>query len=204
MSETVVVTMDRSFAVSYRYRDPEGDPAAAPAPVDGLHELTPYGMLLAGAATCASMVLLTYATNRDLPLDGVEITADYNRTYRNDCATCLDKPVPIDTITLTMGFRGSLTDEEKAKLLVVARYCPVTRLLTTGAVVEHRAAPDAPAPAPVAEGSPVATSDPAEARRPADASRPAGAGPASGTAPPADLTPPAGSSSARPAGEDAP
>jgi putative redox protein len=62
----------------------------------------------------------------------------HTRTHADDCAQCDVKAVQLDQIELEIFFTGELSDEQRRRLLDVARHCPVHRTLASGLQVVIR------------------------------------------------------------------
>lgn len=92
---------------------------------------TPYDLLLAGLGACTSMTVQMYAQRKDWPLQGVTTRLQHSRIHATDCAECETQEGRIDRIELDIEFAGPLSDEQRSKLLEIARKCPVHRTLTS-------------------------------------------------------------------------
>ena len=89
----------------------------------------PYEHLLAALGTCTSMTLRMYATRKKLPLDNVAVELKHSRDYLEDCESCEEKPMQIDVLERTLTLQGSLSGDERVRLLQIADRCPVHRTL---------------------------------------------------------------------------
>jgi uncharacterized OsmC-like protein/alpha/beta superfamily hydrolase len=89
----------------------------------------PYEHLLAALGACTSMTLRMYATRKKLPLENVVVELQHSRDYLEDCENCEEKPMQIDVLERTLTLQGSLSEEERARLLQIADRCPVHRTL---------------------------------------------------------------------------
>ena len=87
MAEKLTVRQNSASETHFWYADTDEDADAPLQQVMLLHELTPYGMMLASLAACTAIVMHTYAQRHDIGLDEVELRLTYDRTYREDCAT---------------------------------------------------------------------------------------------------------------------
>ncbi|HKQ30871.1 MAG TPA: OsmC family protein [Burkholderiales bacterium] len=92
---------------------------------------TPYDLLLAALGSCTSMTLGLYARRKHWPLEGVTVRLRHSRAHATDCLECQDKAVMLDRIDCAIELRGVLTDEQRGKLLEIAKKCPVHRTLTS-------------------------------------------------------------------------
>jgi uncharacterized OsmC-like protein len=90
----------------------------------------PYSLLLGSLGACTSMTLLMYARRKQWPLEHVEIHLTHRRDYLKDCETCSDKPVQIDRIERTIHLTGPLDEAQRARLVEIAKMCPVHRTLS--------------------------------------------------------------------------
>ena len=92
---------------------------------------TPYDLLAAALGGCTAMTLHFYAKREGLPLEGVELTVSHDRKHAQDCADCVTRGGYIHHFEVKLDLRGPLTDDQKQKLLGVARRCPVYKTLTS-------------------------------------------------------------------------
>ena len=78
---------------------------------------TPHEYLGAALAACTSMTLKMYAGRKSMNLDNAIVTVDIERV--ND----------IETFTREIQLQGSLTTEEKERLIEIANKCPIHKAL---------------------------------------------------------------------------
>ena len=136
MSERVVVYQDKSFRTEFKAGDPNDEESQAVESVMHLHELTPYGMLLASVSACTAIVVNSYARNHDIPLKGVTVDAAYDRIFRDDCEDCNGSNAYEEIIRESVEFEGELDEKSLKRLHQVAKACSVRRLLENGIKVE--------------------------------------------------------------------
>jgi len=136
MSERVVVYQDKSFRTEFKAGDPNDEGSQAVEPVMHLHELTPYGMLLASVSACTAIVVNSYARNHNIPLKGVTVDAAYDRVFRDDCEDCNGSNAYEEIIRESVEFEGELDEKSLKRLHQVAKACSVRRLLENGIKVE--------------------------------------------------------------------
>jgi uncharacterized OsmC-like protein len=132
MGEKVVVVQRNNFETDFRAADPETPESDKLHPVMHIQDLTPYGMLLASLASCTAVVVNTYAQYHGIGLDEVELTAEYERVFKDDCEHCEDISRYKESINMDIGFRGKLTPEQADKLFKIALQCPIHKMLKGG------------------------------------------------------------------------
>jgi uncharacterized OsmC-like protein len=96
---------------------------------------TPYDLLLAGLATCMSMTVRMYATRKAWPLDEVVVrlrTARGPGAHAQDCLECDVRDTRITQLERQIEVRGTLSDDQRARLLDIADRCPLKRTLERG------------------------------------------------------------------------
>lgn len=99
---------------------------------------TPYDFLAAALGTCTSMTLHVVARKENIPLEGVEITVENDRMYAKDCADCLTSSGYLHRFTVAIKLIGNLTAEQRARMLDVARRCPVHKTLTSEIRIDEK------------------------------------------------------------------
>lgn len=100
---------------------------------------TPYDFLLAGLGACTSMTVSMYARRKSWPLERVTTRLRHSRIHARDCAECETKEGRLDRIELDVELTGPLTEEQRSKLLEVAKKCPVHRTFTSETNIRTRA-----------------------------------------------------------------
>lgn len=101
-----------------------------------IHELTPYGMLLASLGGCTAIILNTYAQNHGVAVHEVEVDLEYERVFAQDCIDCEEIEQYTEQITQRLTLRGDLSDKDRAKLFHIAHQCPIDRMLQAGIRIE--------------------------------------------------------------------
>ncbi len=86
----------------------------------------PYDLLLWALGACTAMTLLMYARRSGLDLADVAVTVEHDRTHAADGESATGR---VEVLRRKISVRGNLTEEEQAKLLQIARRCPVHRTL---------------------------------------------------------------------------
>ena len=100
----------------------------------------PYDYLLASLGVCTSMTVGFYARRNHFPLENVTVSLWHSRIHASDCQECDTKDGMVDRIDVKVELTGSLTAEQRAKLLEIAAKCPVHRTLTSEINIRLRAA----------------------------------------------------------------
>ena len=91
---------------------------------------TPYDLLLAALGACTSMTLRLYARRKNWPLERVDVRLAHTRNHVEDCAECESGKQRIEIIERSITLVGTLSEEQKARLLGIAEKCPVHITLT--------------------------------------------------------------------------
>ena len=100
----------------------------------------PYDLLCASLGACTSMTLLGYARRRQWPLESVTVRVRHSGNYGADCNQFESRSGVIDRIERDIELGGPLSDEQRSRLLEVARRCPVQRTLTSELHIRTRLA----------------------------------------------------------------
>ncbi len=77
------------------------------------------------------MTVALYARRRQWPLQEVSVGLSHSRIHAEDCANCETKVGLLDHIESEIELIGTLSEEQRAKLLEIAEKCPVHRTLTS-------------------------------------------------------------------------
>jgi putative redox protein len=91
----------------------------------------PYDYLLMGLGACTSITLRMYATTKEIPLKRVRVRMSHRRLHAKDCADCTSTEGKVDEINCEITLEGDLSEEQRQRLLDIARRCPVHQTLTT-------------------------------------------------------------------------
>ena len=86
------------------------------------------------------MTLALYARRKQWPLDGVTVRLKHSKLHAADCADCETREGKLDQIESELTLSGTLTDQQRARLLEIAGMCPVHRTLTSEIKIRTRLA----------------------------------------------------------------
>lgn len=90
---------------------------------------TPYQYLSAALAACTAMTIQMYARRKKWDVVNVTVHINHNKEYALDCENCDDPSAKIDTLARSIALEGTLSDEQKKRLLEIAERCPVHKTL---------------------------------------------------------------------------
>jgi putative redox protein len=138
MGESIIVRQNSQFETEILAQDPHNPDDQTYHLASHVHQLTPYGMLLAGLGACTAIVMHTYAQYHDVALEKAEFHLDYDRVFADDCEDCTDIDEYKEQISMDIAVLGDLTPEERHRLLVIAKHCPIHKMLAHGIEVQIR------------------------------------------------------------------
>lgn len=134
MSERIVIRQNNRFETEFEAADPH-DLQGKLSSVAGIHQLTPYGMLLAGLGSCTALVLHTYAQNHGLGLSQVELRLTYDRIFDDDCENCEIIEQYREVIQEEIVLTGDFDQVTRQKLYQISKQCPIHKMLESGVEV---------------------------------------------------------------------
>jgi putative redox protein len=140
MGERIIVRQDSDFITEILAADPHNPESDEFEAVEHVHQLTPYGMLMASLGSCTGLVLHTYAQHHDIALDEVEMHVSYDRIFAEDCEQCDSIEEYMEHFEMDINPIGDLTDQDRHRLNVVSKHCPIHKIISHGADVESHLA----------------------------------------------------------------
>ena len=87
------------------------------------------------------MTVALYARRKEWPLERVAVRLRHGKIHAADCAECDTKEGKIDRIEVEVELAGSLSGEQRQRLLEIAERCPVHRTLTSEINIRTRLIP---------------------------------------------------------------
>jgi len=77
------------------------------------------------------MTVALYARRKQWPLQAVTVTLQHSKIHAADCAECETREGKLDRIETEIALEGTLSDEQRQRILEIAEKCPVHRTLTS-------------------------------------------------------------------------
>jgi len=103
---------------------------------------TPMQQLIGSLGACAAVTVRLYANRKGWPLEGIDITVDYEKFKKGDYPAYTGESETVNDFKQTIVFHGPLTEEQKLRLLEIAGKCPVHRVLTQPNFILEELLPD--------------------------------------------------------------
>lgn len=147
MTERLILRQNNRFETEFLSTDPQQPESQEFKSTTNMHELTPYGLFLAGLAGCTAIVLHTYARNHGLDLRKVELRLTYDRVFDEDCENCEEIERYTEQIDEEILLVGELDELEREKLFLVSKQCPIHKIVEDGIEVHSSLVEE-----PVSEG----------------------------------------------------
>ena len=97
---------------------------------------SPYGYLCAALGACTAITLRMYADRKQWPLEGVRVRLTHDKIHASDCVECETKQGKIDRFTRSIELQGTLSAEQRQRLMEIADKCPVHRTLESEVRIE--------------------------------------------------------------------
>ncbi|WP_214227622.1 OsmC family protein [Pedobacter sp. B4-66] len=125
---TAITELDRSHYKTKVYAGGHFIYSDEPESIGGTDEgMTPGALLLASLGSCTAITVRMYADRKQYNLDGIKV----------ELAICDEKDMNKETtITRKIELIGSLTDEERQRLMQIADKCPIHKILSNPIKIE--------------------------------------------------------------------
>jgi putative redox protein len=104
---------------------------------------TPYELLLGALAACTAMTVRMYASRKQWPVKDIVVRIRPLTSHAADCATCETNEVGVSRLEREVEVTGTLTEEQRTRLLYIADRCPVKQMLERGLHIETALSPSA-------------------------------------------------------------
>ena len=89
----------------------------------------PYEMLLGALGSCTAITLLMYARRKGWDLTECSVHLTHDRVHAEDSTEAEKGTRRIDVIKRNISLHGHLDEEQKTRLLDIARKCPIYKTL---------------------------------------------------------------------------
>jgi uncharacterized OsmC-like protein len=142
VTEKVLIRQNDKFEMGFWAVDPDEQDSEEFQPVAHIHDLTPYGMLLASLGSCTAIVLHTYAQNHGVELEEVEVRLQYERVFKEDCENCDEIERYDEQIEEEIVLSGDLASAEYHKLSHIAHQCSIYKMIDSGMTIKSHLAKD--------------------------------------------------------------
>ena len=127
---TAITELDRSHYKTKVYAGGHFIYSDEPESIGGTDEgMTPGALLLASLGSCTAITVRMYADRKQYNLDAIKI----------ELAICDEKEMSKETtITRKIELTGTLTEEERARLMQIADKCPIHKILSNPIRIETK------------------------------------------------------------------
>ncbi len=143
MNEVVVTSLDN---LKNEVRYGAGHTFVTDEPLDaggGDAGPDPYIMLLAALGSCISMTTKLYARRKNWDVQRVTVRLRQQRIHSKDCEDCGEVADGfVHRIERSVRVEGNLTNEQRARLKVIAQKCPVHKTLSSPIVIAEIGEPE--------------------------------------------------------------
>jgi uncharacterized OsmC-like protein len=132
MAEKIILRQNDSFEVEILASNPHKEDAQTLEHVERIFDITPYGMLLTSLGSCTAILVHSYAQNHGMKLREVELHLSYARDFKQDCDNCEGADRYDERIDLEIALSGELTQQERERLFLISRQCPIHKIIKNG------------------------------------------------------------------------
>lgn len=127
---TAITELDRSHYKTKVYAGGHFIYSDEPENIGGTNEgMTPGALLLASLGSCTAITVRMYADRKQYNLDAIKV----------ELAICQEKEMSKETtITRQIELIGTLTEEERTRLMQIADKCPIHKILSNPIRIETK------------------------------------------------------------------
>lgn len=128
---TAITELDKAHYKTKVYSGGHFIYADEPEEVGGTDEgMSPAALLLASLGSCTAITIRMYADRKQYALDSIKI----------ELAICNENQIDAGTkITRSIEFQGTLSEQERTRLMQIADKCPIHKILTNPIKIESSA-----------------------------------------------------------------
>ncbi|MCY4542517.1 MAG: bifunctional alpha/beta hydrolase/OsmC family protein, partial [Rhodobacteraceae bacterium] len=83
----------------------------------------PYQFLSAALGACTAMTIRMYSRRKGWAVEHIEVDVTHEKSYAQDCQDCMSGKAKIDAFQRTLRVTGSLSDEQRNRLVEIAGKC---------------------------------------------------------------------------------
>lgn len=138
MGEKVKVRQNNKFEIQFWGPDPQDPESHELEQIIHIHELTPYGMMLASLGSCTTIVLHTYAQNHDIDLQEVEISLEYERAFVDESELHQGVQSFHERIQEQIELIGEFSSEQRKKLFNISKQCSIHKMYEHGVEIHSK------------------------------------------------------------------
>lgn len=123
MADKVIVRQNNQLSMEVFAVDPQIGETDEYWPVDHPFDVTPHGMLLISLGSCTCIMMHSYAANRGIDLQEVEVRLAYVHEG-------------VQHVEVAIGFRGDFDEDVYQRLYNISRHCSVHEVLQRGVPID--------------------------------------------------------------------
>ncbi len=99
---------------------------------------SPYDLLVSGLGACTCMTLRMYADRKKWPAESISVSLKHHKIHADECKHCETREGQLDKIELEIDIKGDLDQEQRKRMLEIAKKCPVHRTLHSETITEAK------------------------------------------------------------------
>lgn len=90
---------------------------------------SPYGFLTSALAACTAITLRMYANRKKWAVNEIQVHVNQDHSHEKDSENCESEEGKITYFDRQIEIKGDLTDEQRERLIEIAKKCPVHKTL---------------------------------------------------------------------------